>query len=84
MVQQRGHGLAHDIWQIGVLLYHMLVGRSPFEAAIVDSSIPDVYIHMRDHDNESFLALRRRIINGSVAYPWEIGVKASAACRGSS
>jgi len=81
MLKGQGHGLAHDVWQIGVLLYHMIVGRSPFEAAMLDNSIPATYIHARDSENEAFMGLRRRVINGSTAYPWDMTVKVHNLCK---
>ena len=75
MVLGRGHGKEHDIWQLAILFYNCVVGRTPFESSILDSKCPKTYLHSRDNDNQSYLALRRRIINGSVAYPWDMGVK---------
>ena len=35
MLRKQGHDGSVDVWQIGVLLYHMLVGRSPFQATLL-------------------------------------------------
>lgn len=75
MVLGRGHGKGHDTWQLAIVFYHLVAGRTPFESSILDKNCPLQYDHARDHMNQSYLALRRRIINGSVAYPWDMGVK---------
>ena len=31
MLNRKGHGKAHDLWSLGIIIYHMLVGHTPFE-----------------------------------------------------
>ena len=31
MMLRKGHGKPHDIWTLGIFIYHMLVGHTPFE-----------------------------------------------------
>ena len=31
MLNRKGHGKAHDLWNLGIILYHMLIGHTPFE-----------------------------------------------------
>ena len=45
VVQQQGHGFPSDYWTLGVLIYYMLVGETPFEA----SNEIDVYAKICRH-----------------------------------
>ena len=31
MLNRKGHGKSHDLWGLGIILYHMLIGHTPFE-----------------------------------------------------
>ena len=31
IVNRKGHGKSHDLWGLGIILYHMLIGHTPFE-----------------------------------------------------
>ena len=31
MLNRKGHGKAHDLWSLGIIIYHMLIGHTPFE-----------------------------------------------------
>jgi serine/threonine protein kinase len=31
MLNRKGHGKCHDIWGLGIILYHMIIGHTPFE-----------------------------------------------------
>lgn len=42
MAAQMKHGVAVDIWGVGVLLYTLLVGQAPFANSSVKSSLNEV------------------------------------------
>ncbi len=31
MLNRKGHGTAHDLWSLGIIIFHMLRGHTPFE-----------------------------------------------------
>jgi serine/threonine protein kinase len=31
MLNRKGHGKSHDLWSLGIFLFHMLIGHTPFE-----------------------------------------------------
>jgi protein kinase A len=31
MLNRKGHGMTHDFWCLGIIIYHMLIGHTPFE-----------------------------------------------------
>lgn len=31
MLNRKGHGKAHDLWSLGIIIYHLLIGHTPFE-----------------------------------------------------
>lgn len=45
MVKGEGHGVAADWWALGVLLYEMLVGESPFKG----KGEMDMYMNITGH-----------------------------------
>jgi serine/threonine protein kinase len=60
MVRRAGHGLAVDFWSLGVLIFEMLVGRSPF---MVRQAAPNA-------DEESLaIEVMSSILSGRVHWP---------------
>jgi serine/threonine protein kinase len=53
LVQGKGHGKGVDYWALGVLVYEMLVGYSPFA----------------DHERNEQLTIYKNIIRGKLAFP---------------
>jgi CRP-like cAMP-binding protein len=53
LVLGKGHNRAVDYWAIGILVYEMLVGSSPFA----------------DHDNNDHMVICKNIVKGVVEYP---------------
>lgn len=31
MLNRKGHSLSHDLWSLGIIIYHMIIGHTPFE-----------------------------------------------------
>lgn len=75
MLKKHGYTKTVDFWQLGVLTYHLLTGYPPFAAEEHDIGMPTLYNQIQDHINTAFIGIRRRILNGNVAFPWQIPIK---------
>jgi len=50
VVKREGHNHAVDVWGIGILIYEMLVGRTPFTVAEDPDDLKGIYENIVDHN----------------------------------